>query len=306
MLPRSNPWTKSRFFQKIIQMTLITQPAICLNQAISALESAQDTLWQASVFSQRDPFKTSPNEDSALVMPCGENSVVIAVADGCGGMRGGDKASKLAMDYLAESIEQSFDEPRLIRGAILDGIENANRAIQSLKIGAACTIAIVEFHDGMIRSYHAGDSMVLVTTNRGRVRYQSISHSPIGYAVESGMLQADAAMHHEDRHLISNCLGSPHMRIEVGPSIRLGKNDRVLVASDGLFDNLSTDEVVNILRCGELNNVAEKLSEKVTQRMLTESTSASASPPSKPDDLTFVTLRQNRDQRPTTRLDRSF
>jgi PPM family protein phosphatase len=284
-------------------MSLITQPAICLHQAVSAFESAKDTLWQATTFSQRDPFKSSPNEDSALVMPCGENSVVIAVADGCGGMRGGDKASKVAMEYLAESIEQSFDNPRLVRSAILDGIENANRAIQSLKIGAACTIAIVEFHDGMIRSYHAGDSMVLVTTNRGRVRYQSISHSPIGYAVESGMLQADAAMHHEDRHLISNCLGSPHMRIEVGPCIRLGKNDRVLVASDGLFDNLSTDEVVNVLRCGELATVAKKLSALATHRMLSESTSESAATPSKPDDLTFVTLRQNREQRVSATVD---
>ena len=287
MLQRSNPWTKPRFFQKMIRMTLITQPPIYLHQAANALEAGQDTGWQACALSQCDPFKSTPNEDSAIIIPCGENSVVIAVADGCGGMRGGDKASKLALDYLAASLEQASGDQRPLRSAILDGIENANHAIQSLKIGAACTIAIVELHDGMIRSYHAGDSMILVTTNRGRVRYQSISHSPIGYAVESGMLEADAAMHHEDRHLISNCVGSPQMRIEVGPQIPLGKSDRVLVASDGLFDNLSTDEVIQVLRCGDLSKSTQKLAEMASTRML----ELSESTPSKPDDLTLVTLR---------------
>jgi serine/threonine protein phosphatase PrpC len=276
------------------RMSLLTQPAICLHQAVQSLEVGHDTLWQACASSRRDPFKSSPNEDSAAIIPCGENSVVIVVADGCGGTRGGDKASKLAIDYLVESIEQAFGDPRLLRGAILDGIENANHAIQSLKIGAACTIAVVEFHEGTIRSYHAGDSMILVTTNRGRIRYQSVCHSPIGYAVESGMLEADAAMHHEDRHLISNCVGSPQMRIEVGPTIELGKNDRVLVASDGLFDNLSIDEVVQHLRQGDLSKSTQKLADLASARMhdVVESN------PSKPDDLTLVTLRRACDSIP--------
>ena len=289
MLEWSNPWTKSRFFGKIPPMSLSTQPTVFLHQAARTLESLHDADWEACAFSQCDPFKSSLNEDSAAVIPCGEKSVVIAVADGCGGTRGGDQASKLAIAHLAESIEKSSGNPALIRGSILDGIEYANDAIQSLKIGAACTIAVVEFHEGVIRSYHAGDSMVLVTTNRGRVRYQSISHSPIGYAVESGMLAADAAMHHEDRHLISNCVGSPQMRIEVGPAITLGKNDRVLVASDGLFDNLSIEEVVQHLRHGDLSKSTQRLADLASARMqdFVEST------PSKPDDLTLVTLRRS-------------
>ena len=96
MLQQSNPWTKPRFFQKMIRMTLITQPPIYLHQAANALEAGQDTGWQACALSQCDPLKSSPNEDSAIIIPCGENSVVIAVADGCGGMRGGDKASHRA------------------------------------------------------------------------------------------------------------------------------------------------------------------------------------------------------------------
>jgi len=269
-------------------MSLVSQSSVGLHRASRAIESLEDTLWEACAFSQRDPFKTSPNEDSAMVIPSGADSVVLAVADGCGGMRGGDQASKLALRKLARSIKRAFGKPRLIRNAILDGIEEANEAIQSLKIGAACTIAVVEFHRGAIRSYHVGDSMILVTTNRGRVRYQSLCHSPIGYAVESGLIAADEAMHHEDRHLISNYVGSPHMRIDVGPSMRLSKNDRVLVASDGLFDNLSIEEVVRRLRQGKLDACVAKLTKLASKRMRQPSEST----PSKPDDLTMIALRR--------------
>lgn len=268
-------------------MSLVSQSAICLHRATRAVELLDDLGWEACAFSQRDPFKSSPNEDSALVIPSGNESVVLAVADGCGGMRGGDQASRLAIRLLSQSIKRSLGKPRLIRNAILDGIERANEAIQSLKIGAACTIAIVEFHRGSIRSYHVGDSMVLVTTSRGRIRYQSLCHSPIGYAVESGLIAAEDAMHHEDRHLISNYVGSPQMRIEVGPSMRLSKNDSVLVASDGLFDNLSIQEVVRKLRQGKLETCVGKLAKLASKRMQQPSESA----PSKPDDLTMIALR---------------
>lgn len=55
---------------------------------------------------------------------------------------------------------------------------------QALNIGAATTIAIIEYHAGTVRPYHVGDSMILVTGLRGRVHYQSVSHSPVGFAME--------------------------------------------------------------------------------------------------------------------------
>ncbi len=268
-------------------MSLISESAQYILRALRVNESYRNERWEVCAFSQRSPFKKLPNEDAAAVIPNGEDSLVLVVADGCGGMRGGEKASMLAVRHLARSVMRA-DDPRLVRGAILDGIERANSAIQSLKIGAACTIAVVEYFRGRIRSYHVGDSMVLIATNRGRIRYQSLCHSPVGYAVEAGWLNENQALYHEDRHLVSNFVGSSNMRIEVGPWVQLSRFDRVLVASDGLFDNLRLDEVARRLRHGELEEGVAKLAKLATKRMRVESEST----PSKPDDLTMIALQR--------------
>ena len=46
-----------------------------------------------------------------------------------------------------------------LRGAILNGIEAANRSIRELGCGAATTLALVEIQDRTIRPYHVGDSV---------------------------------------------------------------------------------------------------------------------------------------------------
>lgn len=248
--------------------------------------SLDDRGWDASVFTQKHPFKLSSNEDAAAIIRVDDDTAVFAIADGCGGMRGGEQASLIALQTLADSIAKFDASPSRLRVAILDGIEEANEAVQSLKIGAACTIAVVELHRGTIRSYHVGDSMILVTGNRGRIKYQSVSHSPIGFAVESGLLDADDAMHHQDRHLVSNVVGCESMRIEIGPIIRLGQRDTVIIASDGLFDNLNVQEVIDRVRKGKLPSCVDSLVSLASQRM-----HGIEDKPCKPDDLTVIAFR---------------
>jgi PPM family protein phosphatase len=269
-------------------ITAASPPQFLFQQERSDIILQADGMWEHCAFSSRSPFKETPNEDAIAVIPVDDETVVFAIADGCGGMRGGEQASSIAMQTLAESIENHKDSPDRIKIAILDGIESANQAIQELKIGAACTIAVVECHQRIIRPYHVGDSMILVTSNRGRIRYQSVSHSPVGFAVESGMLCAQEAMHHEDRHLVSNVLGDPRMRIEIGPSLSLHQRDTILIASDGLFDNLRIEEVTERARKGKLLPGITRLSELANQRML-----GVEGQPCKPDDLSMIAIRPN-------------
>ena len=97
----------------------------------------------------------------------------------------------------------------------------------------------------------------------------------------------DKAMHHAERHLVSNVLGAPDMRIEVGSQRRIAPRDTLLLASDGLSDNLRTDEIVALLRTGPLDAACERLAELTRARMHAPSDGE----PSKPDDLTFVAFR---------------
>ena len=67
--------------------------------------------------------------------------------------------------------------------------------------------------------------------------------------------------------MLFNVIGSPDMRVEVGPALELAARDTVLLASDGLFDNLFIDEIVDSIRVGPLAEAADRLVERVRKRM---------------------------------------
>lgn len=241
----------------------------------------------AAVSSTRSPAKTTCNEDTAAIIPFNERCAVLAVADGLGGVRSGELAASIAVETLSETLAAAGGQTELLRTAILDGIEAANQAVQQRGIGTATTLAVVEIRDRVVRPYHVGDSMILVVGQRGKVKLQTVCHSPIGFAVEAGFLDEREAMHHEDRHLVSNFVGSPEMRIEIGAPLTLAAWDTLLLASDGLFDNLHIPEIVERVRKGALDAGVRKIVSDATSRMKRQSSGH----PSKPDDLTVIAFR---------------
>jgi serine/threonine protein phosphatase PrpC len=240
-----------------------------------------------ALFSMRCPGKETPNEDAVAVIPTGPRSGVLAVADGLGGAPAGKQASSLALKRLARAVEQAVRDEMELRAGILNGFESANEEILALSLGAATTLTVVEFDGALARHYHVGDSMVLLTGQRGKVKMQSIPHSPVGYAVESGLLDETDAMHHEERHVISNVIGSVDMRIEVGSAVELASRDTLLLASDGLSDNLHINEIVECIRKGPIDKAARDLAQHARERMEGQGDGD----PSKPDDLTFAVFR---------------
>jgi len=239
-------------------------------------------------FTRGAPFKEpGDNEDGALVLPCGPDAAVLAVADGVGGHAVGDRASREALEAIADATRAAREAGRPVRDAILDGFEDANRRVLALPGDAATTLVVAELVRPGVRVYHAGDSVALVTGQRGRVKHFTTPHSPVGYAVEAGVLDARAAMSHAERHVVSNAIGASGMHIEVGPTVPLAPRDTLLVASDGLFDNLTPDQIVQGIRKGPLPDGASRLVERARARM--ERTGPDGS--GKPDDLTVLVWR---------------
>ena len=77
------------------------------------------------------------------------------------------------------------------------------------------------------------------------------------------------------------------MRIEVGSIVHLKQHDTVLLASDGIFDNLHVAEIVELIRKGPLSHVEAELALTTRSRMNGEATHH----PCKPDDTTFRLFR---------------
>jgi PPM family protein phosphatase len=188
----------------------------------SQLEQRIETLNGGSIamFSTRAPYKTTVNEDAYAVIPVHEQTLILAVA-----------------------------APRV---SIVNGFEQGQKKIREQIPGAATTLVVVEITNRTARTYHAGDSGACIIGGRGKMKGHTVFHSPTGYAVEAGLLSEDEAMYHEARHIVSNVLGDPNMSVEIGTTVDLAPNDTIVVASDGLYDNLFRKEVATLACLGSL------------------------------------------------------
>jgi serine/threonine protein phosphatase PrpC len=245
---------------------------------------------EAAWFSARCPSKDSPNEDAAALFVLDEEQTVLVLADGMGGGQAGEKASRAAVEAIGDALQRCDADPAAVRSAILDGIERGNERVQKLAAGAATTLLVVQIVGHSVRCYHVGDSQALVVGQRGKVKLQTISHSPVGFAVEAGHLDHAEALHHEDRHIVSNMVGSAAMRIEIGSVLPLAVCDTVVLGSDGLFDNLHMGEIIERVRKGSTQQAAQRLADEAHRRM----TEPHEGEPSKPDDLTVIVYRRVR------------
>ena len=252
---------------------------------------------RVAAFSRRSPDKDSPdkevdeslkNEDAFAVLPTSESTGVLAVADGCGGQFNGLEAARRAIEALSECVLRC-PNPDLLRSAILDGFEAAAKSVAELGNGAATTLIAVELGNDLIRTYHVGDSQAMLVGSRGKVKLQTRAHSPVGYALEAGMLSESDALGHADRHIVSNVLGSSELHIDIGLPRPFSPRDTLVIGSDGLYDNLTQAEIAELVRKGTLEAAAEATRLAVMQRMQGIDPSA----PCKPDDLTFLLYRSN-------------
>jgi serine/threonine protein phosphatase PrpC len=227
------------------------------------------------------------SEDALAVLPVADRGVVLAVADGVGGSPGGRDAALIVLESLRVAVAMKSEEN--LQRAIFAAIEAANFRLMEQGIGAGTTIAVAEIIDGTLRCYHVGDSEVVVVGQRGKVKGRLVPHSPAGFAIETGLITEDEAMHHEYRHILLNVIGAPTMRVEAAEPIELSRRDTVLLASDGLLDNLYMSEILEEARCGALASSADRLVSMAVERM----ESMDASLPSKPDDLSLILYRGN-------------
>lgn len=234
------------------------------------------------------PDKDTGNEDTVALIPYGPDAVVLVVADGAGGLPAGQRASATAVEVLNDSLQSAIADSKSLRSAILNGIDAANQAILDLANGSATTMTVVAIDGVTARTFQIGDSEAMIVGQRGVIRKHTTAHSPTGFAVEAGFLDEREALHHEERHLVSNFIGTSDMHVDMGAEITLQPRDTVLVASDGLSDNIHIEEIAGLIRKGPLVEAINSVSSLAIRRMTVESKTQ----PSKPDDLSIILFRK--------------
>ena len=264
-------------------------PFILLDADHGAPKPVANDLGTALAYTARAPYRKTGNQDALLVAPV-PNGLVLVVSDGMGGGASGDLASAAVVQQIAAALQTQPDRP--VRDRVMDGIEQAHRDIQMLDVGAAATVAVahvMQRPEGhlTVRTIHAGDSPVLMLDAQAELKLKTVDHSPVGFAVEAGLLAEPDAMHHHERHLVSNIVGLPSLRLVVGLPHTLAPGDTLLLGTDGLFDNLTTDEIAPLTLQADPAEAARSITRIAYQRMHVPLPGQ----PSKPDDCSFILFR---------------
>jgi protein phosphatase len=196
------------------------------------------------------------NEDSFL-----ERSPLFAVADGMGGARAGEVASRIAVEQF--DVDGDADNPP--EEQLAEVARGANRKIHTMAqedsayagMGTTFTAALVTGKH--IAIGHVGDSR-LYRFRDGELERLTHDHSLVEEFVRQGKLTPAEAEVHPQRSIITRALG-PEPEVEVDTYTHSGRDgDVYLLNSDGLTGMINEEKVAEILRDREsLEDAAEKL-----------------------------------------------
>lgn len=194
--------------------------------------------YRIGYFLMRSKAKDTLNEDVLFLSGSG-TSFCLGVCDGAGGHPLGQKAALSASEEIIKRTYKS-DFKNL---NFLDVIESANEKILDLKAGARSTLAMLSIENDFLRLFNVGDSEVVYWNSVGREIYSNIPHSLVGYSVEAGLIDQKDSLDQPNRHIVTNLMGDAAIKIDATTKMELKVGHTIIIGSDGVFDNLTHEEI---------------------------------------------------------------
>ncbi len=178
------------------------------------------------------------NEDALLCCP---QLNLWAVADGMGGHRRGEVASRLALDTLRRLMVRGRDLVAAIRSANAAILEAGNADEGSRGMGT--TLVAVRFQGADFRLAWVGDSRAY-RVGPGSIEQLTRDHSWVQAMIDAGRMTPEEAGRHPRRNVVTRCLGQGGDNLEVElVEGRLGSDELLLLCSDGLTRELGDAQI---------------------------------------------------------------
>lgn len=201
---------------------------------------------------QEDAYIYVNEADVSLMSSQG---LLAVVADGMGGMYGGQEASAAAIQTMRTDFEK-FDRTEDFAKQLLDSVHHANSAVYDLLRGrgGSTLIACILFQEKL---YYAGvgDSFLYLLRNGQLVRLnreQNTEHRLYRKAIEQGRLDPAIADGNAERAAVTQYLGMDALD-DVDyfrRPLKLMKDDVLLLCSDGVAGMMDEETIVNCLNRG--------------------------------------------------------
>ncbi|MGR6835723.1 Stp1/IreP family PP2C-type Ser/Thr phosphatase [Syntrophomonas erecta] len=221
------------------------------------------------------------NEDSYLI---DEKRGIFVVCDGMGGHKGGEVASRLAIDIFRETAEQDQGNNPIV--ILNTAIKKANRTIYEQAksnpylddMGTTVTAAMIT--DYFMTIANVGDSSIYIIRGKN-IRKITRDHTLAEQMLNKGLINEDQIRGNSYNHILTRALG-----IELQVTIdnfqeQLMPGDYVLLCSDGLTDMLTDDEILAIILD---NNEVSQISQGLVRQALDRGGY---------DNITLILLRLN-------------
>ncbi len=197
-------------------------------------------------------------------VPVGTLPDLFIVADGMGGHKAGEYASKCAVETMVSQINSSSERGSI--RVISNAIREANRRVRNKAMsddnyfGMGTTLVVATLDEDGLCVANVGDSRLYLISN-GEIKQVTVDHSLVEEMVQMGELERKSARNHPDKNIITRAVG---VMEEVDPDFfeveDLVVGDTILMCSDGLSNMLEDTEIMGIVEGeGTLKEKANRL-----------------------------------------------
>lgn len=197
-------------------------------------------------------LKREKNQDYYCTVFNKNGDFLALVCDGIGGGKAGDVASKEACKYFENNFKKNngFSSIDQAIDYLKDELSKCNTNIFKLSCkykeysGMGTTLTGILISDKGLLSINVGDSRVYGFADRKEFRL-TVDHTLVNDMVEKGEITYEESLTHPKRHYLIRALG---VWENVEPDIHSIQNmDQFLICSDGLYNYISNDELINIM-----------------------------------------------------------
>lgn len=189
---------------------------------------------------------------------------IYIVADGMGGHKAGDFASKFTVGAFLDTVKNSKEDNPIsiideaVTAANLALIDKASENVEMKGMGTTLVVATVI--GKYIYIANVGDSRLYLINNE--IQQITRDHSLVAEMVNMGELDKESARTHEKKNIITRAVGADSELVADYFEIEFSKGDTILMCSDGLSNMIEDSDLKKIVNNGsELSETAHRLIE---------------------------------------------
>jgi serine/threonine protein phosphatase PrpC len=190
----------------------------------------------------------------------GAGGTMLMVADGLGGHEGGEVASRLAVDIVAQALVNAAEPALPMSEQIVRAVDMAHVAIckhpgaSGQTRHMASTLTVVHVGHGVLIIAQVGDSRAY-RFNGGQLTLLTDDQTVVHMMQKKGKLTPEEAQNHPHRNIILQALGQDKSVLPEIQTLPFSHNDYLLLCSDGLSSYVAHERIEAILSSGEDEHV---------------------------------------------------